>query len=846
MLSTSVLLFWIATTKVIGVTSVTADNLESSNKRGDGIVAGQVVSGSYLIQLADATDARTVRATAVQTAAKMQAVKQSLIAAGTLSTSDDVTNTQVSTSLIFTESIKGFVMSGVSEEISDMLLKASNVIRVEPDKIVSIHNGLDNGSRQLQSEFKHRATLDSQGNRLMESKNQILPWGIKRVGGPIKSNPNTTGRVFIIDTGIAPVEDLNIDKSLSINFADWYTEPKNPLWYDGFGHGTHVAGIVAALNNDINVVGVVPGAPVVAVRVLDEYGFGFWSTVIAGIEYVATKGKAGDVANLSLGGYFSDIVNAAVEKAAAKGIKFSIAAGNSNDDAQYYSPASASGENIYTVSCYDNTDSLCYFSNYGSPVDFSGPGLDVESLTPDGGTAIYSGTSMSTPHIAGLLLAGSIRVGGYVKCDKDSVPDPIAVASLAPVSPTPAPSMPPANRLIIKIMTDGYASTETAWTLHQLVSNTRTLIASKAIGAYGNYMLYTEKIDLAMGDYLFNFTDAFGDGIFFPGEYSVTLGDKVLKKSGNFTYFEAFNFTVGQKGPTVAPTLPPVNQLDFTMMTDTSGYEIGWSLFQIFQNSTKLILSKPSGTYGSEQLYTEQYYLDLGKYQFNLTDDWSGNGLLCPGYYTISLGGVVLKRGGAFQYVDSTMFTVASVPANQFYFTILTDAFALEDTAWTLYQILANQNTLIASKEIGSYGNNMPYTERYLLGEGTYQFNVTDAYGDGITRPGYYTLSLGGTIIKTSRPFTYLDSTTFTVGAMAPSPFKPLPKPVAPVVIKPAPTKPLPTKPAPAKPSPTKPAPAKPSPTKPAPANPLPTKPAPANPLPTKTVQKKVRIETHD
>jgi hypothetical protein len=795
----SLLLFWIASSDFIAVAkSTVADSFDPTDQ-------GQIITGSYLVQLADTTDASNVKSMAAEMATKMQAVKQLLISNGTLSTSDVVTNTQVSPSLIFTETIKGFLMKGVSEEISSLLLKMRNVIRVEQDKVVSINGVLNQNSRHLLLKYKYQTSIARpQSNRLLQSKSQVLPWGIKRVGGPIKLNPNPNGRVFILDTGIAPVKDLNIDKTLSINFADWYSDPPNPLWFDGHGHGTHVAGTVAAIDNDINVVGVVPGAFVVAVRVLNEYGFAPWSTIISGIEYVASKGKTGDVANLSLGGSYSQILNNAVEKAAAKGIKFAIAAGNENSDAQYTSPASASGENIYTISCYDNSDSFCSFSNYGSVVDYSGPGSDVESLSHDGGTEIFSGTSMSTPHIAGLLLAGSIQVGGYVKCDPDGIPDPIAVASFGPVNPTPAPT--PADRLEITLMTDGYASTETAWTLYKILPNSRNVIASKTIGAYNNYMLYTEKYTLASGMYEFNLTDKSGDGIFFPGYYSVMLGGTVIKENGgDFKHFDSFNFTVGLVSPTATPISPSSNQLDFTILTDYNGYEIGWSLFQVTQGAPKIIASKPSGTYGSEQLYTEQYYLDVGKYQFNITDGYYGNGLACPGYFTLRLGGALLKKGGAFKSMDSTMFTVSSVPANQLFFTLLTDGFSSEDNAWTLFQLFSNTRILIASKVIGAYGNNMAYMERFSLAAGTYQFNLTDAYGDGIARPGYYTLSLGGTIIKSSLTFTYLDSTTFTVTAPALTPAKPIYKPAVPAAVKPVLSKPipkLPTEPFPGKPLP--------------------------------------------
>ena len=108
---------------------------------------------------------------------------------------------------------------------------------------------------------------------------------------------------------------------------------------DGHGHGTHVAGTVGAIDNTIDVVGVAAGANLVAVRVLDNAGSGAYSWVIAGVDYVAATADPGDVPNMSLGGFPSDALDLAVLNAAGTGINFSLAAGNSDADAEDYSPA---------------------------------------------------------------------------------------------------------------------------------------------------------------------------------------------------------------------------------------------------------------------------------------------------------------------------------------------------------------------------------------------------------------------------------------------------------------------------------------------------------------------------
>jgi len=136
----------------------------------------------------------------------------------------------------------------------------------------------------------------------------------------------------------------------------------------------------------------------VAVRVLDNSGSGTTSGVIGGIEYVA---------NMSLGGGFSQALNDAVT-AAAGGVLFALAAGNESTDASTRSPASAEHPNIYTVSAIGQDDCLATFSNFGSPVDVAAPGVGVLSTKKGGGTTTFNGTSMAAPHVAGLLLLGTL------------------------------------------------------------------------------------------------------------------------------------------------------------------------------------------------------------------------------------------------------------------------------------------------------------------------------------------------------------------------------------------------------------------------------------------------------
>lgn len=303
---------------------------------------------------------------------------------------------------IFKNSIKGFTAT-MSENEALKLAKSPDVKLVEPDRVVSLAPPV-------------KITVRPKPN----PPSQSTPWGIIRVGG---AGDGTGKTVWIIDTGVdLDHPDLNVDISRAATFVNSQSAD------DDNGHGTHVAGIIAALNNDIFVVGVAAGATVVPVKVLNKRGSGTISGVIAGIDYVAANAHNGDVANMSLGGSVSTALDEAVLSASNKGIRFSLAAGNESDNANNHSPARVNGPNIYTISAIDNNDVFAYFSNYGNPpVDYSSPGVSIYSLYKNGGSATMSGTSMASPHFAGILLLGNIGIDGYANSDPDGNPDPIAV-----------------------------------------------------------------------------------------------------------------------------------------------------------------------------------------------------------------------------------------------------------------------------------------------------------------------------------------------------------------------------------------------------------------------------------
>lgn len=262
-----------------------------------------------------------------------------------------------------------------------------------------------------------------------------VPTGVARTFAPANAELDIDGTddfrvdvdVAVIDTGVDSAHpDLHV-------FAATNCSGGSPLRGscsdgsapDGNGHGTHVAGSVAALDNGAGVVGIAPGARLHAVKVLSDSGSGYTSWIIAGIDWVTKHATTIEVANMSLGcECFSQAQDDAITRSVDAGVTYAVAAGNSDKDSETFSPANH--PDVITVSALadfdgaagglgqatcraDQDDTLADFSNFGPGVEIAAPGVCITSTWPGGGYDTISGTSMASPHAAGAaaLLASS-------------------------------------------------------------------------------------------------------------------------------------------------------------------------------------------------------------------------------------------------------------------------------------------------------------------------------------------------------------------------------------------------------------------------------------------------------
>ena len=278
---------------------------------------------------------------------------------------------------------------------------------------------------------------------------QVYPTGINRIGDRLSPAAKIDGidervdaDVAVVDTGIAPLADLNVVGGYNCSSSD------PTAWRDGNGHGTHVAGTIGAIDNATGVVGVAPGVRLWAVKILNDSGVGLLSSYVCGLDWIAAQRDPADssrplmeAVNMSVtkwgrddhncGLTNKDILHQSICRLVASGVTVVAAAANDHANAAYRVPASydevitvsaladtdgkpgsLGGNRCFSWGTYDKDDTFADFSNYGGDVDLIAPGKCIWSTTP-WGYQYMSGTSMATPHVTGAVALLKATRPGY-------------------------------------------------------------------------------------------------------------------------------------------------------------------------------------------------------------------------------------------------------------------------------------------------------------------------------------------------------------------------------------------------------------------------------------------------
>lgn len=291
---------------------------------------------------------------------------------------------------------------------------------------------------------------------------QTVPWGIDRVGAPAVHALGDKGagvKVAVQDSGIDYTHpDLSANYKGGTDIVNGDADPM-----DDNGHGTHVSGTIAAIDNSEGVIGVAPEAWLYGVKTLNSSGSGSHENFAAGLEWCKDNGM--QVVNYSAGGSDSDTKRLACKAAYEAGILIVAASGNDNAGVGY--PA-AYDDYCFAVGAIDSTNTRAWFSNFGSQLDVVAPGVGVNSTQMGGGYVAWNGTSMATPHVSGVAAlmianwitgpdvlmqrmretaddlgaAGFDNYYGYGLVDADEAVEPVATPT--PTStPTPMPTPTP-------------------------------------------------------------------------------------------------------------------------------------------------------------------------------------------------------------------------------------------------------------------------------------------------------------------------------------------------------------------------------------------------------------------
>ncbi|RNB51743.1 peptidase S8 [Brevibacillus gelatini] len=283
-----------------------------------------------------------------------------------------------------------------SEKATVRAIQRSSVQQLSPRVMVA---KLTEGERQAMEQDRNVAYIEEDSATELAAtdlaQHQQVPWGIAHIGANAARNKQYMGeniRIGILDTGISSHPDLEVKGGVS------YIE-EEPGYSDNHGHGTAVAGVIAAKDNDFGIVGVAPEAELYAIKVLDQKGHGTYSSMIQGIEW-AIQNKM-NIISISAGGLIdSRALHDQIKRANDHGLLVIAATGNRGigEETELFPARYAE---VLSVGAIDQENQRADFSSVGKGLDLMAPGVDIMSTGLAGGYQTSSGTSLAAPHVAG-------------------------------------------------------------------------------------------------------------------------------------------------------------------------------------------------------------------------------------------------------------------------------------------------------------------------------------------------------------------------------------------------------------------------------------------------------------
>jgi len=298
-----------------------------------------------------------------------------------------------------TEVNEGIITENNGEIIKEFTVSPSVLVKLSKGSVAAIEQADEVISVEPNVEVKISGYEDIDwGSIDIDPQEQLVPWNIDYIGSTYAHQLGISGkgiRIGIIDSGINPHKDLKV--SGGINILD-----NSEDYFDGYGHGTKVAGIIGALDNSYGLLGVAPDADLYSIKVLKNDGKGLISDVVTGIEW-AIENKM-NIVNLSLQtNVETDILREAVKKANENNILLVASSGNmggtKKDDTVTYP---AAYDEVISVGAINKNGERYVHSSAGKRIDISAPGELVYTTVQSGLYFLASGTSMSAPHVSGV------------------------------------------------------------------------------------------------------------------------------------------------------------------------------------------------------------------------------------------------------------------------------------------------------------------------------------------------------------------------------------------------------------------------------------------------------------